>query len=151
MSHPAAETGALFVHRRTVIWADSDPAGIAYTGRFPNFALEAIEAWCAERLGFDWYQMHRQLGGGTPFVHLSMDFRASLRPGDALSTTVALSKVGRSSMEFSTVGRLDDGTVSFTGRLVCAFVDDATRRSRSIPEPLREAVMRELLLGQQQA
>ena len=58
-----SDTDTLFVHHRRVIWADSDPAGIAYTGRFPHFALEAIEAWCAARLGFDWYQMHRQLGG----------------------------------------------------------------------------------------
>jgi 4-hydroxybenzoyl-CoA thioesterase len=138
---------SLFVHHRAIVWADSDPAGIAYTGRFPNFALEAIEAWCADRLGLDWLQMHRQLGGGTPFVHLDMDFRTSLRPGDALATTVALRKAGRSSLEFAVTGRLADGTVSFEGRFVCAFVDDATRRSRPIPELFGDAIARELALA----
>jgi 4-hydroxybenzoyl-CoA thioesterase len=137
----------LFVHRRAVVWADTDPAQIAYTGRFPNFALEAIEAWCADRLGLDWFQMHRQLGGGTPFVHLSMDFRASLRAGDTLASTVALRRAGRSSMEFFVVGRLPDGTVSYEGKLVCAFVDDATHRSRPIPERFRDQVARELALA----
>jgi acyl-CoA thioesterase FadM len=141
--HPAA----LFVHHRRVIWADSDPAGIAYTGRFPNFALEAIEAWCADRLGLDWYAMHKTLGGGTPFVHQSMDFRASLRPGDALATTVALARTGRSSMAFSVTGRLADGTVSFEGKFVCAFVDDTTGRSRPIPERFAAALARERALA----
>lgn len=137
----------LFVHLRKIVWADSDPARIAYTGRFPAFALEAIEAWCADRLGLDWFQMHEQLGGGTPFVHLDMDFRASLRPGDTLATTVALRRAGRSSMEFAVTGRLPDGTVSFEGKFVCAFVDDATHRSRPIPERFQQAVARELALA----
>jgi len=141
------DTDTLFVHHRRVIWADSDPAGIAYTGRFPHFALEAIEAWCAARLGRDWYSMHRTLGGGTPFVHLEMDFRSSLRPGDALATTVALRRAGRSSMEFFVVGRLADGTVSFEGKFVCVFVDDATHRSMPVPDVFAEAIARELALG----
>jgi acyl-CoA thioesterase FadM len=146
MSESAAPP-SLFVHHRKIVWADADPAGIAYTGRFPNFALEAIEAWCADRLGLDWYRMHTTLGGGTPFVHLEMDFRASLRPGDALATTVALRRAGRSSMEFFIVGRLTDGTVSFEGKFICAFVDDATHASRPIPDLFRDAVAREVALA----
>ena len=146
MSESAAPP-SLFVHRRKIVWADTDPAGIAYTGRFPNFALEAIEAWCADRLGLDWYGMHTTLGGGTPFVHLDMDFRASLRPGDALATTVALRRAGRSSMEFFVSGRLADGTVSFEGKFICAFVDDATHTSRPIPEMFQAAVAREVALA----
>jgi acyl-CoA thioesterase FadM len=144
MSDPSA---ALFVHTRKIIWADSDPAGIVYTGRFPNFALEAIEAWAAARLGMDWFTMHQRLGGGTPFVHMDMDFRASLRPGDTLATTVALRKAGRSSLDFAIAGRLADGTLSFEGRFVCAFVDDATHRSRPLPEPFRDPVAHELALA----
>jgi acyl-CoA thioesterase FadM len=138
---------SLFVHRRRVIFADADPAGIVYTGRFPNFALEAIEAWCGERLGLDWYTMHQRLGGGTPFVHMSMDFRSSLRPGEALATSVALVKAGRSSLELAVVGRHADGRVSFEGRFVCVFVEDATHKAWPIPEPLRDAVAAELALG----
>ncbi len=145
---PIPPSPSLFVHTRKIIWADSDPAGIAYSGRFPNFALEAIEAWCADRLGADWFAMHQRLGGGTPFVHMSMDFRASLRPGDELATCVSLRKAGRSSLEFGVTGRLVDGTVSFEGRFVCAFVDDATHTSRPIPDTLRAAIAHELTLAQ---
>ena len=34
-----------FVHEIRVGWGDCDPAKIAYTGRLPAFALEAIDAW----------------------------------------------------------------------------------------------------------
>jgi 4-hydroxybenzoyl-CoA thioesterase len=133
----------LFEHVRTITWSDADAAGIAYTGRFPNFALEAIEAWFAERLGMDWYRMHRELGGGTPFVHMRMDFRIPLRPRDVLRTEVRLRRAGRSSLEFSVRG-LVSGQVSFEGRFVCAFVEDATQKSRPAPEPLRVGIEREL-------
>jgi acyl-CoA thioesterase FadM len=137
----------LFVHHRIITWADTDVAGIAYTGRFPNFALEAIEAWCFDRLGADWYQMHQRHGGGTPFVHLSMDFRTPLRPRDELLTTVALRRAGRTSLEFSVTGRKAGGELSFEGRFVCVFVDDATARPRPAPEVFAEAIAREVGLA----
>lgn len=137
----------LFVHRRTVTWSDTDAAAIAYTGRFPVFALEAIDAWFLDRLGADWFELHRSHGGGTPFVHLSMDFRASLRPRDEVLTTVALRKAGRSSLTFAVTGRLPSGDVSFEGRFVCVFVDDATGKSRAIPPLFRASVAHEMELG----
>lgn len=137
----------LFVHHRVITWSDTDAAGIAYTGRFPNFALEAIDAWFHDRLGADWFQLHNRHGGGTPFVHMSMDFRASLRPRDDLFTTVALAKAGRSSLEFAVVGRMESGTIAFEGRFVCVFVDDATGRPRQAPEQFAEAIAREVALA----
>lgn len=146
MDQPAAP--ALFVHRRTIMWSDTDAAGIVFSGRFPVFALDAIDAWFLERLGTGWIDLHGKLGGGTPFVHMSMDFRASLRPPDELLTTVALRKAGRSSLEFAVTGRLASGDVSFEGRFVCVFIDNATAKPRGIPEPFRAAVADEVALAQ---
>ncbi len=141
------QPNALFVHRRVIGWGDADPANIAYSGRFPNFALDAIDAWFADRLGADWYEMHNRHGGGTPFVHMSMDFRASLRPRDELFTTVALAKAGRSSLEFSVIGRMANGTVSFEGRFVCVFVAEETGRPRAAPPQFQDAIAREAALA----
>ena len=67
---------AVFEHEIRVGWGDCDPARIAYTGRLPVFALEAIDAWWEHVLGGDgWYQLELDRGFGTPFVHLSLDFR----------------------------------------------------------------------------
>lgn len=139
----------LFVHERVITWADTDAAGIAYTGRYADFSLQAIDAWFADRLGADWFTQHTEMGGGTPFVHMSMDFRASLRPRDVVRTTVALARAGRTSLEFAVTGRLDPDTVAFTGRFVCVFVDAATGRPRLPPEPFRGAIAREAALAVQ--
>jgi acyl-CoA thioesterase FadM len=33
-----------FVHRRRILWGETDAARIAYTARFLDFAMEAAEA-----------------------------------------------------------------------------------------------------------
>ena len=48
-----------FVHAIRVGWADCDPARIAFTGRIPYFALEAIDAWWEHTVGLDWYRLKR--------------------------------------------------------------------------------------------
>lgn len=139
----------LFVHRRVVTWSDTDAAAIAYTARYPVFALEAIDGWFLDRLGADWFEQHTKLGGGTPFVHISMDFAASLRPRDVLDTEVALRRAGRSSLEFAVAGRRDSGAAVFGGRFVCVFVDNATGRSRPAPARFADAIAAELALAAQ--
>jgi acyl-CoA thioesterase FadM len=145
MPDPASH--ALYAQHRTVAWSDSDAAGIMFSGRFPVFALDAIEGWFRERLGAGWFDLHQHYGGGTPFVHMSLDFRVPLRPGDPVLLTVALRKAGRSSLEFAVTGRLASDVVSFQGRFVCVFVADATGKPRDIPEPFRAIVTREVALA----
>ncbi|MBV9538721.1 MAG: hypothetical protein JOY70_07300 [Acidisphaera sp.] len=146
MSEAAA---APYLHRYQVAFGDTDAAGIAYTGRFPHFALDAIEGWFRDRLGTDWFRLNRDRAVGTPFVHLSLDMRSSLTPRDVLETTVLLARAGRSSLEFAVTGRaLPDGRVSFTGRFVCVFVAGEPARAVAIPQDFRAALGREMLLAE---
>jgi 4-hydroxybenzoyl-CoA thioesterase len=151
MNPMANQPADLFVHRRTITWSDTDAAAIAYTARYPLFALEAIDGWFLDRLGADWFELHTRLGGGTPFVHMSMDFSVSLRPRDVLDTTVALRKAGRSSLEFFVTGRRDSGEMAFTGRFVCVFVDNATGKSRTPLPQFAERIVREAALARRLA
>lgn len=59
---------------------DCDPAKIAYTGKIPAMALEAVEDWVKVCCGADWYECNLDLGYGTPFVHLSCDFQSPITP-----------------------------------------------------------------------
>ena len=122
-----------FVHAITVRWADCDPAKIAYTGQIPRFALAAIDAWWAERVGFDWYAINADHNMGTPFVHLSMDFRSPITPRHKLLCTVRLMKLGRTSLTFSVVGR-QDRVVCFEGNFVCVSVAADKFRAEVPPE-----------------
>ncbi len=89
-----------FVHRRDIFWGDTDPAKIAYTGRFSDFLLEAIESFYRDRLGTDWYAITMDEDLGTPFVHMEFDFKSPVTPREPLAITVLVEKFGRSSVNY---------------------------------------------------
>jgi len=133
-----------FLHEIRVTWGDCDPAKIVYTGRIPWFALDAINAWWEHHLGDGWYQMELDRNVGTPFVHMSLDFRAPITPRHRLICDVAPVKLGESSITFRVVGR-QDGVLCFEGRFVCVFIvaKDFVKRPappeiRALVEPLLE-------------
>lgn len=129
-----------FVHRRAINWGDTDSAHIVYTGRFLDFALEAIEEWFRTVVGHGWYEMNMDLGIGTPFVKVGIDFKAPLTPRTELRTTVLVLRAGRSSISFNVVGERDDGVCSFTGTLVCCVVATGEMRPMEIPADWRQRI-----------
>ena len=132
-----------FVHEIHVTWGDCDPARIAYTGRIPCWALEAINAWWEHHMGGDgWFQMELDHNIGTPFVHMSLDFRSPITPRHRLKCDVWPMRLGTSSIRFAVHGYQDD-ILCFEGQFVCVFtradafkVQPAPRNIRQIVEPL---------------
>ena len=137
---------ALFVHHRRITWGETDAARIAYTARFLDFAMEAVEAWWRERIGIDWYDLNVDRGIGTPFVHASLDFRSPVTPRDTLATTVTLTRLGGSSLRFGLVGRAA-GRLVYEANLVCAFVAASAMKPIRIPADLHAALEREAALA----
>ncbi|MEO0329853.1 MAG: acyl-CoA thioesterase [Pseudomonadota bacterium] len=127
---------SVFTHTIAVRWADCDPARIAYTGRLPNFALEAIDAWWEAHVGEDWYRMNVDGNIGTPFVHLSMDFRKPVTPRYPLVCEVRLLKLGNSSIRFSVRG-LQDEALCFEGEFVEVFVTSPGFEKSGVPEKFK--------------
>jgi len=127
---------AVFRHQIRVGWGDCDPARIAYTGRIPNFCLDAIDAWWEHAVGDDWYRMNMDHDIGTPFVHLSMEFRKPVTPRHPLDCEVRLVEMGESSVRFHVNG-FQNGTLCFEGEFVEVFVAAAAHRKMSIPEHIR--------------
>jgi acyl-CoA thioesterase FadM len=134
MSRPTEERRYPFVHRRRIKWGESDPARIAYTARFLDFAMDAIEAFLQDRIGAGFYELNVDHDSGTPFVHVEIDFKSPLTPRDTLETEVRLARLGGSSLTYAVTGRVGD-RVSFTGRMVSAFVTTEGTRMRPIPVP----------------
>jgi acyl-CoA thioesterase FadM len=129
-----------FTHEIRVGWGDCDPAKIAYTGRLPWFALEAIDAWWEHHLGGDgWFQMELDRGTGTPFVHMSLDFRSPVTPRHRLICEVWPTRLGNSSIEFR-VNASQGGTLCFEGRFVCVFIDPDGFRPKSAPDDMRAII-----------
>jgi len=148
----APASGPLFVHRRMVVFGDTDAAGIVYTGRFPQFGMEAIEAWLRDRLETDFFRLVSEGRFGCPCVHLTFDLKSPLLPPGPLDTTVRLARVGRSSLHLALAGHEGERLV-YTSRFVFSFVENVggAMRSTAIPERFRSAIERELALAHQPA
>jgi acyl-CoA thioesterase FadM len=141
-SRPAGGEGeppAAFIHKIRVRWADCDPALIAYTGQIPRFALEAIEAWWEHRTGHDWYRLNLDRKFGTPFVHMTLDFRSPITPRHLLECEVSLMRLGNSSITHRVDGR-QNGVLCFEGEFVSVFVDAEAMEPRRPPADILRSI-----------
>ncbi|WP_338664391.1 thioesterase family protein [Pararoseomonas sp. SCSIO 73927] len=138
MSRPTEGKLFPFVHARRVKWGESDPARIAYTARFLDFSMDAIEAFLLDRLGAGFYELNVDRGVGTPFVHVELDFRSPLTPRDELETEVRLVRLGGGSLGFAVRGRVGE-RLAFEGRMVCAIAEigGTAIRATRVPDWIR--------------
>ena len=133
-----------FEHSIRVTWGDCDPARIAYTGRLPWFALDAINAWWEDKLGGDgWFQMEVDRNVGTPFVRLEMDFSHPVTPRHRLNCYVWPVRLGETSIAFR-VDAEQDGKLCFATRTVSVFITADQFAKRSPPEDIRATIERHL-------
>ena len=129
-----------FVYEIRVGWGDCDPAKIAYTGRLPAFALEAIDAWWEHNLDGDgWFQMELDRGTGTPFVNMNIDFRSPVTPRHRLMCEVWPCKLGTKSITFRVDAR-QDGVLCFEGTFTCVFIDPTNFTAKAAPPDYRAVV-----------
>lgn len=135
-----------FTHQIRVRWSDCDPARIAFTGRIPYFALDAIDAWWETTVGDDWYRLNIDKDIGTPFVHISVDFRKPVTPRHVLCCDVQLIKLGDSSVRFSVHG-FQDNNLCFEGEFVEVFVAAQEHIKIGIPQEFRERLEARLVPG----
>lgn len=133
------EKHGLYQHVLRVTWGDCDPARIVYTARIPWFALDAINAWWEDTLGEGWFQLELDRGVGTPFVNMTLDFRAPITPRHRLICEVWPCRLGETSISFRVNGR-QDGVLCFEGRFTCVFIEARAFAKRPPPEDIRDLV-----------
>lgn len=129
----------MFEHEIRVTWGDCDPAKIVYTGRLPWFALDAINAWWEHHLGDDWYRMELDRNMGTPFVHMSLNFRSPVTPRHRLKLNVWPTKLGETSIGFR-VEAFQDSVLCFDGDFVNVFTIADAFKKTTPPQEIREIV-----------
>jgi len=111
-----------FIQSRIVRWGDCDPAGIIYTPRILDYAIEMVEACLREVMGASWNVMREQHNIGGPTVHFECDIRKPLAPDMAVDLVLTLEKLGRSSMTSRIVCVDAEGVEYFRVLLVNCFV-----------------------------
>lgn len=129
-----------YCHRMNVTWADCDPARIAYTGRLPYFALDAINAWWEEHLdGAGWFQLEIDRNVGTPFVRLEMDFLSPVSPRHTLLCYVWPFHLGRTSVTFRVDGE-QNHILCFSAKTVSVFTVAREFKKQPPPEDMRKII-----------
>lgn len=130
-----------FIYRRTITWGDTDPGDIVFTGRFLDYAVDAVEAWFTDTFGVNWYELKHDLKLGSPFRFANLDFKAPLTPRDALEVEVSVTHVGTTSLRLDLqafgVSRRQGRRLAFSGDALLVFVEMATMKKTPIPDDFR--------------
>jgi 4-hydroxybenzoyl-CoA thioesterase len=126
---------------RRVAWGDCDPAGITYTPKNLEYAVEAIDHFFRDVVGISWIDLNLKEGMGEPMVRAEVDYIRPMRPDCPFTMEVTVEHLGRSSVIWEVTG-LDGGSEAyFKAKLVGVFIDREKLRSIEIPERYRERIM----------
>lgn len=146
MPEPTQTRSGVYCLRLQVSWGDCDPAGFVYFPRFFDKFHLAMERWFGDGLGetYERLIMGRKLG--LPSAHTEADFRRPCRFGDWLEIEMRVTKLGRTSIELSYVGRVDgDSEPRLTGKTICVLMDldpthEGHERATPWPDDLRARI-----------
>jgi len=122
---------AITIERR-IEWMDTDAAGIWHYSTAIRF-VEAAET-----------ELHRELGiidrtfGHTPRAHVEFDFHRTVRFDDLIATTLAVSRVGTTSVTYSVTMTCQGDPVA-SGQVVTVLIDEGGKPT-PWPGQVREAL-----------
>ncbi|WP_239031990.1 acyl-CoA thioesterase [Paroceanicella profunda] len=133
----------MFTLRRQVEFQHCDPAGIVFYPRYFEMISAAVERFFTDHLGKSFAEMHLTEKFGVPTARIEVDFRSPSRLEDWLDLSVAVARVGRSSVELA-ITCACAGTPRFEARSTLVYVDLTTGKPRSWPDGLRAALGSEL-------
>ncbi|SLN37633.1 1,4-dihydroxy-2-naphthoyl-CoA hydrolase [Oceanibacterium hippocampi] len=129
-----------FTIRRTVHWGDCDPAGIVYTPRFLDFAVETAEAWFHAVTGEHWDGIRRKRNMGSPMVGTTLEFKRPLAAGDLFDLRVLLARIGGASYTLDISGLNAAGELAFRAELTPCMVHVEPFGAARIPDDFRQAM-----------
>lgn len=134
------EVPAPYRMAQTVRWGDCDPAGIIYTPRVLDFAMETLESWYRDVVGVAWMRLNQELHMGAPTVRAEIDFLAAPAPDQELVTELRVRKLGNSSITYELTGRDHGGRDYYRVVLVACFIARPAFKPTVIPEPFRARI-----------
>ena len=126
---------------RTVKWGDCDPAGVIYTPRMLDFAMETLEGWYRDVLGISWLKLKQELHMGAPTVRAEINFLAASEPDNEVTTALRVQKLGNSSITYEMTGHDGNGKDYYQAIVVACFVSQPAFKATGIPEPFRDRIL----------
>ena len=124
---------------RRVRFSDCDPAGIVFFPQYLVMLNGVVEQWFDEGLRMPYAGLIGERRTGLPTVRLELDFTAISRHGDDLVWSLAIEKLGRSSLTLVVKVHGDDELrLSARQVLVCTSLE--THRPQPLPDDARAAL-----------
>ncbi len=135
-----------FIHQRTVRFADCDPAGIVFFPQYMVMINTLVEEWFDQGLGISYAGLIGERRTGLPTVRLEVDFTAVSRHGEVLTQSLAIDKLGRSSLTLAIAfhgpaaagGTTPELRLRARQVLVCTSL--LTHRAEALPNDVRAAL-----------
>lgn len=121
----------------TVRPTDIDVKGHVNNARYVEYLQWGRWEWFEER-GLTNERL-TELGVVLVVVNLNLDFRKECKSGEKLSVKTTVEKVGVKSFTMSQVVNRDKAVV-LEGTVTMVSIDPTTRKSRTLPEPIKSAL-----------
>ena len=126
---------------QTVSWGHCDPAGIIYTPRVLDYAMETLETWNREILGVPWVKLNRDLSMGFPTVKAELDFMKPPAVDDVVTLKLDVIAIGRSSLTTLVTGQDSAGEDYFRVRIVSCLISVPDYTSKEIIPEFRQKIL----------
>ena len=131
----------LFVGKR-VRWADCDPAGVVYIGKFTEYLLIAV-AYFFDQLGQGNYSRWlATLDVDTPCKGMDLEFHGALWPEDEFQMHCKVSSIRQHSFDIRVEALQEDGRKIFTGRFSPVCISRQVRKRVPVPQEMLRALER---------
>ena len=127
---------------KRVRWADCDPAGVVYTGKFTEYLLIAVNYFFDELGGGNYAQWVKALQVDTPCKGMELEFHGALWPEDAFEMHCTVAQIREHSYDLRVEAAQKDGRRIFTGRFSPICINREVRKRTAIPEAMRLALER---------
>ncbi|MBF0594069.1 MAG: acyl-CoA thioesterase [Candidatus Omnitrophica bacterium] len=127
----------MFQYKTQIFLHHTDAAGRLFFGNQFYLIHEAFETFL-EHIGFSIADMMNDPEFTFPLVHAESDYKSILIAGDRITISVAVEKIGDSSVTICYEIRKADGTLAGTAKTVSVMVRLATGLKAHIPDEWRK-------------
>ena len=122
-----------FVVRKRVRWADCDPAGVVYTGKFSEYLLTAANYFFDHMGQGNYAAWLKTLGVDTPCKGMDLEFHGALWPEDEFDMVCTVSAIRQHSYDLRVAAVQQGGRRIFTGRFSPICISREVRQRVAIP------------------
>jgi acyl-CoA thioesterase FadM len=128
--------------RKRVRWADCDPAGVVYTGKFTEYLLIATSYFFSELGNGRYFAWIKDLQVDTPCKGMDLTFHGALWPEDEFDMQCSVSAIRAHSYDILVEATQGDGRRIFTGRFSPICISREVRQRVPIPAPMLTQLLR---------